>query len=82
MSSQCPLCSIDCESIAHAFFKCARVKEIWDRFGMLQIINDASVEEINGTPILESLLMNSANTTLLPEVRHCDLAAVAIWYIW
>ena len=82
VSSQCPLCSVHCESIAHAFFKCAHVREIWAGLGMVQLTEDASVLEINDTPILESILLDSATSSLLPEIRRCDLATVVISYIW
>jgi hypothetical protein len=45
ISSQCPICSIDCESIPHAFFKCSRAKEVWKGLGMLPLINKAVAQE-------------------------------------
>ena len=67
------------ESISHAFFKCARAKEVWMGLGLAHLVNDAFVFELQGTPIMETLLLNSNASSLLPEVRTCDLAAVATW---
>ena len=49
---------------------------------MSQVLSNASVVKFNGTPILDTLLMDSSSSPLISEVRCCDLAAVAIWYIW
>ena len=49
---------------------------------VLKQIEDATVTEINGPTIIETLLLDPAPSMILPELRHCDLAAVAMWYIW
>ena len=77
---------VTCESISHAFFKCSRVKEVWAGLGLTQIIDDAYVAELNGIPIIESLVMDFEDSVLLllllKHVDRCDLAAVAMLYIW
>jgi hypothetical protein len=56
--------------------------EVWDGLGMSQVLENARNAEVNGYSILESLLLDTTAAAISPEVRRCDLAAVATWYIW
>ena len=82
ISSQCPLCQLDCESIRHSFFQCPRVKDIWHYLGLLDIVQRACLEEVNGVPALTTLLLDSAAMPIHVEIRRSDLIAVAVWYAW
>ena len=50
--------------------------------GLWPVLERAMVLEMSGVPMLETLLMDTSNTPLNPEIRTCDMVAVAAWYIW
>ena len=63
------MCNIHCESVSHALFRCSRAKEVWDGLGMGAKIDNAAVLEVDSAPILETLLLDTAKVSSLPEVR-------------
>ena len=73
------MCNSYCESVSHALFRCSRAKEVWEGLGMGAKIDNAAVLEVVTAPILETLLLDTAEVTSLPEVRTCDITAIASW---
>jgi hypothetical protein len=83
ISSQSPLCSVDCESIRHTFFQCDRAKQIWRCLSLLEAVNIACAQDREGASVLSSLLLDKeAKCPLMPEVCRNDLITTTIWYIW
>jgi hypothetical protein len=65
------------------FFQCPRVQDIWQTLGLLEVINEASSADRQGSSVLGSLLLDkSSRAPLLRDVFRKDLIATACWYIW
>ena len=55
-SSLCPVCSIYCEDMLHAFFQCPMIQEIWENLGLNEMINEMSTVDRSGSAVFEALL--------------------------
>ena len=57
-TSQCPICSTECEDILDTLFSCAGAKQIWEKLGIWNIISDALNLDRSGSMIMEHLILN------------------------
>lgn len=57
-NSQCPLCTLDCERICHAYFQCPRVKDVLDHLRKATIIQDACNTDRDHCSVLGCLLLD------------------------
>uniref|UniRef100_A0A8I6YQZ6 Reverse transcriptase domain-containing protein n=1 Tax=Hordeum vulgare subsp. vulgare TaxID=112509 RepID=A0A8I6YQZ6_HORVV len=82
-SSQCPLCTTDCESIKHLFFQCPQVVEIWRILGLSSLIQEVCTLERDGSAVLQDLLLSKSSIrSNIADVGRGEIIATAVWYIW
>ncbi|KAE8769205.1 hypothetical protein D1007_59232 [Hordeum vulgare] len=82
-SSQCPLCTSDCESIKHLFFQCPRVLEIWRILGPSSLIQEFCTLERDGSAVLQDLLLSKSSIrSNIADVGREEIIATVVWYIW
>jgi hypothetical protein len=78
----CPVCKIFCEDTKHLFFKYGRVKEIWENYGILSIIEEACHSDRKGFGVLETILRsNDAGVPGVTELGLKELITTACWYM-
>jgi hypothetical protein len=53
---QCPVCKLGPEDVKHLLFTCARAKEVWEKLGILDSINQACIVDASGSVVLEHIL--------------------------
>ena len=71
-SSQCPLCTADCESIKHALFLCPRVQEEWHILGLgHMVIEVCAAAYCEGGSALAELFLSRRNVQPYQQ-QHCQ----------
>ena len=60
-SLQCPMCSIDCESIKHALFLCPRVQDVWRILGLGQLVAEICTTQREGGSVLADMFLSKSS---------------------
>ena len=83
-SSQCPLCTADCESIKHALFLCPRVQEVWRILGLGHMVIEVCAAAVceGGSALADLFLSRSSLQPSMPGVQRNELVATTVWYVW
>jgi hypothetical protein len=82
-SGQCPICTLQAEDAMHLLFQSPAAQELWESIGIRGIIEEAILEDLSGSVVLESLLMRQDNN--LPAIASIGLKETIIfgcWYLW
>jgi hypothetical protein len=74
-SSECPLCTSDCEIVRHALFLCPTVREVWRLLGLESMITEIYTAEGEGGSVLADfyfffLRKSQPQLILLPEESY------------
>src|SRR4051812_46503589 len=82
-SSQCPVCQIYSEDIAHLLFRCHRSHEIWRELGLHEILDGIAGPHCSGVEILERILCDKQHDKQCFRVVSVpEMFAIGSWFLW
>jgi hypothetical protein len=81
-NSGCPVCLVGCEDIMHTLFTCMRAKKIWEKLGLLSVIEDVVSIDRAGAIALEHIICTMGTWDSLGGIGLPEIILTGAWYIW
>jgi hypothetical protein len=82
-SGECPICKQGPDDIMHLLFQCTPAREMWERLGIVEFIDEAMLADRACSSVLESLLFRRDN--IMPGFNSIGLKeviGVCSWHLW